>query len=135
MSRIRPFYLLITWLTMFPILCLAQSEDATVEINQSHEIDKLVSLRKEMNRTEGFFKIQVYNGTRTGAMEARKEFRTYFPSIPVSMEYETPNYKIWVGQYQNRLEADRALLDIRKTFKSAFIFRPKVETPKPLKEN
>ena len=41
------------------------------------------------------------------------------------MRYETPNYKIWVGNFKTRLEADRALQRIKRAFNSAFIFKPK----------
>ena len=40
--------------------------------------------------------------------------------------YETPNYKIWVGNFYNQLEADKKLIEIRKKFRSAFIFRPEL---------
>ena len=40
------------------------------------------------------------------------------------MIYETPNYKVWVGNFFTQIEADKYLLKIRKKYKSAFIFRP-----------
>ena len=43
------------------------------------------------------------------------------------MRFETPNYKIWIGNFKTRLEADRALLLIKKKFYSAFVFKPKKE--------
>ncbi|MBT8377528.1 MAG: SPOR domain-containing protein, partial [Bacteroidia bacterium] len=44
---------------------------------------------------------------------------------PVSMRFNTPNYKIWVGNFTNRLEADRALVRIKRNYMNAFIFQPK----------
>ena len=41
------------------------------------------------------------------------------------MVFNTPNYKIWVGNFRDRLEADRALLRIKKSYMNAFIFKPK----------
>ena len=41
--------------------------------------------------------------------------------------YETPNYKVWVGNYYTQLEADKRLIEIRKKFRSAFIFRPEFQ--------
>ena len=34
---------------------------------------------------------------------------------------------MWVGNFYTQLEADRKLIDIRKEFKSAFIFRPELQ--------
>ena len=53
-----------------------------------------------------------------------EKFERYEIDSIVDMVYETPNYKIWVGHYINQLEADRKLLEIRKYFSDAFIFRP-----------
>jgi len=46
------------------------------------------------------------------------------PQYRSSLEYETPNYKIWVGNFRSRLEADRALVKVKRKFTSAFIFKP-----------
>ena len=43
------------------------------------------------------------------------------------MKFETPNYKVWVGNFETRLEADRALRRIKRKFANAFIFKPKKE--------
>lgn len=103
----------------------AQAQSATVEVNQDRQIDALLELKKDLNKREKNFKIQIYNGNRTGAENARRRFEQSFYGYSVIMEYETPNYKIWVGNFQTRLEADRALLKIKQKFESAFIFKPK----------
>ena len=41
------------------------------------------------------------------------------------MKYETPNYKIWVGNFRTQLEADRELRLLRKHFPNAFSLKPK----------
>ncbi|MBT8254841.1 MAG: SPOR domain-containing protein [Flavobacteriaceae bacterium] len=101
------------------------AQQGVVEVNQDKQIDKLLELKKDINRRGTNFKIQIYNGSRGGAENARREFYKSFSGWPISLEYETPNYKIWVGNFQTRLEADRALLRIKKKFANAFIFRPK----------
>ncbi|GAK92069.1 hypothetical protein JCM19298_2557 [Nonlabens ulvanivorans] len=40
------------------------------------------------------------------------------------LEYEAPNFKLWVGSYRNKLEAERALIEIKKDFPNAFILKP-----------
>ena len=101
------------------------AQEGTVTVNQSEEIDELLRLKKEINRTEKLFKIQIYSGNRGGAEKARSEFLQSFSEWKISTEFETPNYKIWVGNFKTRLEADRALLRVKKKFRSAFIFKPK----------
>lgn len=69
-------------------------------------------------------RIQIYNGNREDAQTFKEKFERYEIDSIVDIVYETPNYKIWVGHYINQLEADRKLLEIRKYFSDAFIFRP-----------
>ena len=118
------FIITLIVLTMFTMSNLL-AQEGVVTVNQDREIDELLKLKKEVNRTEYNYKIQIYNGNRTGAENARLEFRKSFPNWSTNMKYETPNYKIWVGNFKTHLEADRALLKVKKKFGNAFIFKPK----------
>ena len=104
------------------------SQQGNVTINQDKHITVLLDLKKEMNKNETDserYKIQVYSGNRSGAYDAQKEFSSSFGGWYPSMQYETPNFKIWAGNFRTRLEADRALKKIKQKFPNAFIFKPK----------
>jgi hypothetical protein len=103
------------------------SQEGIVSVNQDKDIDVLLDLKKEVNKSQSNYKIQIYNGNRSGAKKTRLEFRNLFSDWPTSMKFETPNYKIWIGNFKTRLEADRALLKIKRKFINAFIFKPKKE--------
>lgn len=112
------------------VICLFIStgiyaQQAEVTVNQDPQIEALLALKKEVNRRAKNYKIQIYNGSRVGAENARNKFMNSFSGWSVTMEYETPNYKIWVGNFKTRLEADRALLRVKRRFSNAFIFKPK----------
>ncbi|MBN4070112.1 SPOR domain-containing protein [Olleya sp. AH-315-F22] len=106
------------------------AQEGVVIVNQDKQIDALLKLKKDINRTEANYKIQIYNGDREGAEKSRIEFRKSFSDWSTNMKYETPNYKIWIGNFKTRLEADRALLKVKKKFRNAFIFKPKTEKKK-----
>jgi hypothetical protein len=101
------------------------AQQGTVEINQDNQIDVLLKVKKDVNASESNYKIQIYSGNRSGAEKAQLEFRNWFNEWPSTKEFETPNYKIWVGNFETRLEADRALLKIKQKFPNAFYFKPK----------
>ena len=129
--KIQRIYFYLLLLTLFSV-CIHSSyaQVGVVNINQSEEIDRLLKLKKEVNKEATNYKIQIYNGTRSSANKTRTEFIQTFNEWPVKMIFETPNYKIWVGDFKTRLEADRALLKIKKKFHNAFIFKPKKQTDK-----
>ena len=117
-------------LTLFSLSNLL-AQEGVVTVNQDRQITELIKLKKEVNRTESNYKIQIYNGNRSGAEDARLEFRKSFSDWSTNMKYETPNYKIWIGNFKTRLEADRALLKVKRKFGNAFIFKPKKEKINP----
>ena len=104
----------------FPIL----SQNGKITVNQSSKLDSIIKLKKELNSKIQNLRIQIFNGDRENAELVMKEYLEIFNDTSASIIYETPNYKIWVGNFYNQLEADKKLIEIRKKFRSAFIFRP-----------
>ena len=102
-------------------------QNGNIEINQSNKLDSIIKLKKELNSKIQNLRIQIYSGDRDNAELMIKEFIEIFNDTTADIIYETPNYKVWVGNYYTQLEADKRLLDIRKKFRSAFIFRPEIQ--------
>jgi len=111
-------------LILFGYALQANAQEGKVNIDQNKDISTLLEYKKDLS-TVDLYKIQVYQGNRSGAEEAKTKFQSTYDEWPISMEYETPNYKIWVGNFRSRLEADKALIKIKKNYTNAFIFKPK----------
>ncbi|SFN52971.1 Sporulation related domain-containing protein [Bizionia echini] len=109
------------------------AQQGSITINQAPELETLLALKKEMNGSDSDsnrYKIQIFSGDRTGAEKAKSNFEAKFEKIPSLLVYETPNYKVWAGNFRSRLEADRALEKIKKEFNDAFRFKPKKKDKK-----
>ena len=106
----------------FPII----SQNGKITVNQSSKLDSIIKLKKELNSKVQKLRIQIFNGDRENAELVMKEYLDIFNDTSANIIYETPNYKIWVGNFYNQLEADKRLIEIRKKFRSAFIFRPEL---------
>jgi len=100
------------------------SQIGEVKINKSEKLEKIIQIKKELNKKIQNLKIQIYNGDRNQAETIKVEYIETFNDTSAKMIYETPNYKVWVGNFFTQIEADKYLLKIRKKYKSAFIFRP-----------
>tara|TARA_B100000795_G_scaffold269012_1_gene257205 strand:- start:2140 stop:2529 length:390 start_codon:yes stop_codon:yes gene_type:complete len=108
--------------TFFTQLAIAQPGSVTV--NADSEINELLILKKSLekeNKMDQGFTIQLFYGDLEQANISLKQYRNLYGSWPASIEYETPNYKVWAGNFATRIEADRALIIIKKKFSSAFI--------------
>ena len=121
MQKIKIFFIIISFssTTLF-------AQKGKVTINQRSEIDSIIKLKKELNSKIQNLRIQIFNGDRENAELVMKEYLEIFNDTSASIVYETPNYKIWVGDFYNQLEADKKLIEVRKKFRSAFIFRPEL---------
>ena len=102
-------------------------QNGSIKINQSNKLDSIIKLKKELNSKIQNLRIQIYSGDRENAEQIIKEFNEIFNDTTADVIYETPNYKVWVGNYYTQLEADKRLIEIRKKFRSAFIFRPEFQ--------
>ncbi|WP_255571324.1 SPOR domain-containing protein [Halomarinibacterium sedimenti] len=103
------------------------SQQGTVTIHQDKRIPTLLDLKKSLEKdnklTDGFT-IQLYYGNLSKANSTLSSYRNKYGKWPASIEYETPNYKVWVGNFTSRIEADRVLLEVQRNFPSAFILKP-----------
>ena len=102
-------------------------QNGSIKINQSNKLDSIIKLKKEFNSKIQNLRIQIYSGDRENAEQIIQEFNEIFNDTTADVIYETPNYKVWVGNYYKQLEADKRLVEIRKKFRSAFIFRPEFQ--------
>ncbi|SOC78981.1 Sporulation related domain-containing protein [Salinimicrobium sediminis] len=103
------------------------AQQGQVSIIQDEAIPELLEKKTEMVK-DGIigdrYRIQLFSGDNNQASKVIKDYRSQYPDWPSTIVFETPNYKVWVGNFRNSLEADRALLEIKKTFPSAFRFKP-----------
>lgn len=113
-------------LTFFTFLNQAIAQQGSVTVDQGNDIIKLLEYKKDV-KTVNLYKIQLDFGSRADAEALKLKFQNEFSEWPAEMVYETPNYKIWVGNFSTRLEADIALLKIKKSFTKAMVFEPKKE--------
>ena len=102
-------------------------QNGSIKINQSNKLDSIIKLKKELNSKIQNLRIQIYSGDRENAEQIIQEFNEIFNDTTADVIYETPNYKVWVGNYYTQFVADKRLVEIRKKFRSAFIFRPEFQ--------
>jgi hypothetical protein len=98
---------LLAFISYFILTSNGFAQQGTVTINQDKNIDVLLDLKKEMNKTDNStdrYKIQVYSGNRSDAEATQTKFNATFDKWISTLKFEYPNYKIWVGNFTTRLE-------------------------------
>lgn len=105
-----------------------------VEIIQSNEIDKLLlkhlQINSENESIDGY-RIQIhFGGEREKAKTIKTKFLQQFPDVAAYEVYQQPNFKVRVGDFRTRLEAQKFMSEINMYFPSAFIVADEIHLPK-----
>ena len=117
------FFLTILFLSCSTIF----GQSKNLDIEMSEEIKKLLSLKVLVNKDKyenNYYAIQLYNGNYEKAKKIQIEFKNKFPEWESNLTFETPNYKVRVGNFKELIEASRKLDFIRKLYPSAFLLKP-----------
>ena len=95
-------------------------------INQDSSIYKLLRLKTDYNKKifeSSFYTIQIYYGDLKEADSISKAFSEEFKEIKTSLIFETPNYKVRVGNFKTIIDASINLEKIKRKFRGAFILK------------
>ena len=103
------------------------SQNLSSKINEDEKFIKLLKLSKEANSEyfkSNFFSIQVYSGQYKQADSILKFVNEKYLNDSIFFFFETPNYKVQVGKFKSKIEAQKKLRSVIKDFKAAFILKP-----------
>ena len=109
------------------ILFNIYSQNLNQKINDNSKFLKLIELSKIANNEyfrSSYFSIQVYSGTYKEADSIMNFVKDKYINDSIYFFFETPNYKVQLGKYKSKIEAQKSLREVSKVFKSAFILRP-----------
>ena len=134
--------LLFTLLLFTTAVTYSQDSNAVV-VHKDPRIDLLIKKQIEINeatsraarRTASGFRILVMNtNNRAKAMEAKTTVYQQFPELPSYLMYQSPFFKLKVGNFRDRSEAEAYLKDIQRLFPSGvYVVRDIIEV-KPEQE-
>lgn len=118
------------FLPLFATLLLANTskgQSLPSTVNQDSKISTLLDVKRKINSKitiNDTYKIQIYHGNIEGAKKVLADFSTLYNDIDATIIFATPNYKVWVGAYKNRIEVNKAFNEIKKNFERALIIKP-----------
>ncbi len=108
-----------------------------INVQQDARVDSLLKVHIEMNErrdgTDGF-RLEIFFSSgvkaRNNAMEVRTEFLREYPDVPVYMTFQSPNFKLRVGDCRTKSDALRLKDRIKKNYPNAFIVPDLIQFPK-----
>jgi hypothetical protein len=125
-----------------PSLLFAQ-ERGKVEVDKDPKVDSLIENylvdkktgNVSANATPGKtvsvstdgYRVQIYSGAeRKAAFDAQARFQDKFPDQRTYVSYREPNFRVHVGDFRTRLEAEKLMQELRPWFPGLFIIPEKI---------
>lgn len=105
---------------------LSAQEDKTT-LSQDVKFEQLLAEKRKINTSitvNDRYKIQIYNGDSENAKKALIDFKKEFKNLDGTIVFSTPAYKVWIGNFRSRIEAERSLSDLRKKYPNALLIKP-----------
>ena len=87
---------------------------------------KFYDLKKDYSKRvyeSTFYTIQIYYGGLEEADSILEDFREKYQEIKSNLIFETPNYKVRIGEYKDMNIASQKLEEIRRIYPSSFIIK------------
>ena len=116
----------------------AQPHQGKLEVYQDARISALVQKHIQFNsRQKGVmdgYRIQIFfdSGTdsKKRAMDARSEFQGKHPDMNAYLSFQEPFYKVRIGDFRYRIEADGYLEKIKTDYPNVFTVKDRIYFPK-----
>jgi hypothetical protein len=134
-SKMNKFFLLVVCLGIGYLLS-GQDQLGDIKIIQDSRVDTLVQLHKKLNERNPLidgWRINIFfetgNNSKKLAMEAKARFVQSYTNVPSYLVFQEPYYKVLVGDYRTKMEAEKFLKQIMSEYSNAFLVEDKINLP------
>lgn len=103
------------------------SQNRNSSVQQDPKIEQLLTEKRKNNSSitiNDKYKIQIFFGTIEESKKILTTFKKDFKNMDGTIIFSNPSYKVWVGSFKSKIEAEKALLSIKKKYPSANIINP-----------
>ncbi len=112
-------------LALLPQKSIAQ--DTKVTLTQDPKFEQLLNEKRKINSSitiNDRYKIQIYNGDSENSKKTLMDFKRINKTMDATIVFSTPRYKVWVGNFKTRIDAEKNLADLKKNYPNAFLIKP-----------
>lgn len=103
------------------------SQVENITISQNPKFENLLNEKRKINASitvNDSYKIQIYNGDIESSKKILIDFKKEFLNLDGTIVFYTPAYKVWVGNFKTRIEAERNLMLLKKRYPNSLIIQP-----------
>lgn len=115
------------FVTALFLCCFIQAISAqrgVVNIRQDDQISALLDVYKSANSETNYYTIQVGFGSYSRAETLKSQVEIDFPGWYSKIIFDSPTYRVHVGRFQTKLEAERVFQEVRKKYPESLLLSP-----------
>jgi hypothetical protein len=127
MTFLKEIKLVFATLTLVFLHQKSYSQKAKVSVNRNPKFEQLLNEKRKINSSitiNDRYKIQIYYGDTENSKKTLFDFKRENKNIDATIVFSTPLYKVWVGNFKTRIEAEKNLNDLKKKYPNAFLIKP-----------
>ncbi len=110
-----------------PLISLMQRNRKGTNITATPSTRPPVDKETATRTTTMGFRVQIYSGSdRSEAYAEQARFKRLYRGIDTYVSYEEPNYRVKVGDFRSRNEAQDLMQGLRRQFNNVFVFTEEI---------
>ena len=102
-------------------------QEGKVTVSQDPKFEQLLNEKRKINSSitiNDRYKIQIFNGDSENSKKTLIDFKKENKNLDATIVFSTPLYKVWVGNFKTRIEAEKNLELLKKKYPNAFLIKP-----------
>ena len=118
-------------------IALSQKVENLSYVNRDPRIDRLIEKHRQYNQANpgvDGFRVQIFfdsgNNSKRAAQTAREKFMEGHPDIIAYLTFKAPYYRVRVGDFRTKLEAEGFLFQLATAYPNAFTVPDRIQIDK-----
>ncbi|MGB5238491.1 MAG: SPOR domain-containing protein [Flavobacteriaceae bacterium] len=98
-------------------------QQGKVTIEQDPKINRLLQVYTSANSNRDFYTIQVGFGSYNEAEKLKQDVEIDFPQWKAKIVFDSPTYRVRIGRFKTKLEAERHFQVVREKYQQSLILK------------
>ena len=99
--------------------CFGQKGEVSIE--QDPKISRLLEVYKTANSNRDHYTIQIGFGSYEEAEKLKLDAEIDFPQWKAKIVFDSPTYRVRIGKFESKLEAERNFIEVREKYPQSLI--------------
>ena len=102
----------------------AQAQKGAINIEQDAKLEEALNIYASNSSDKDYYTIQVGFGSYARAADLKAQVDMDFPGWRSKIIFDSPTYRVHVGRFKTKLEAERRFLEVREKYPASLLLKP-----------